>query len=187
MVNTVSPAGLDLTRTTPLVNGVAATSPSSRHRRPAGVPVPVGPVRPYHRPSLYRMPIDTLDLMGGSRTAGGRAQLRADMFAGAAFLGVVSGMLALLGGCVASAFGSAAEAGVVVVGIAAICAVVGAAQFRGWLGAGLGLLLATLIAVVLVISLGGAILLPLVVVPACAAAVGAAIGALRMCAVTDPP
>jgi hypothetical protein len=131
--------------------------------------------------------IDTLDLVRGGEIAGGRAQRRADMFAGAAFLGFVSGMLALLGGCVASAFGSSAEAGVVVVGIAAICAVVGAAGVPGWLGAGLGLLLATLIAVVLVISLSGAILVPLVVVPACAAAVGAVIGAVRMYAVGGPP
>jgi hypothetical protein len=98
-------------------------------------------------------------------------------------------VLALLGGSVVAAFGVSTEAGFVVAGISAVaiitCTLVGAEEFDAWTGAAFGVLGAAVLAAVIAIAIGGAILFPLLPVPACATAVGAAIGAGRMYAIAD--
>jgi hypothetical protein len=120
---------------------------------------------------------------------GAPATLRADLAAGATIVGAVFGVLALLGGSVVAAFGVSTEAGLVVAGLSSAmivaCTLVGAEEMGAGFGAVFGVLIASVVAVAFVIAVGGAILFPLLVVPACATAVGAAIGAGRMYALAD--
>ena len=82
-------------------------------------------------------------------------------------------------------FGVSTEAGLGVAGLSLVmiigCTLAGTQESLGaGFGAVFGVLGATIVAVVIEVVIGGAILIPLVVVPACATAVGAAIEAGRM-------
>ena len=128
--------------------------------------------------------------MAGSDTARWPPELRADMAAGATIVGVTFGMLALLGGAAVAAFGVSTEAGVMVAGLSSAlivaCTLTGTQEVMGaGFGAVIGVLIATICAVVIEIGIGGAIRFPLLIIPTCATAVGAAIGAGRMYALAD--
>jgi hypothetical protein len=127
--------------------------------------------------------------MADRGTAGAPGTLRADLASGATLVGLTFGVLALLGGSVVAAFGVSTEAGVVVAGLSSVtivaCTLTGAQEMGPGFGAALGVLIATIVAVAIAIGVSGAILLPLLVVPACAIAVGAAIGAGRMYTIAD--
>jgi hypothetical protein len=86
-----------------------------------------------------------------------------------------------------AAFGVSTEAGIGVAGLSSVliiaCSIAGAAESSLGFGAAFGVLIATVCAVVIEIGIGGAILFPLLVAPASAAAVGAAVGAGRAYAI----